>query len=152
MRFQCTHTIILIKMKDLSNLEYNINMRTKQVLRLIVELELYCCSTRISPPLLCYLHDHIFIPNSLRANIFNKLISIRFVDECPCLPNPINGYITGCNVTDFLGDTVEYLCKSGYYLVGANIRTCQSGGNWTGSAPTCEAGLKDKSVTPSVLL
>ena len=63
------------------------------------------------------------------------------VDVCSCPSNPVNGYISGCNVTDILGDTVEYSCKSGYYLVGVHSRTCQTGGNWTGNAPTCEAGV-----------
>ena len=63
-----------------------------------------------------------------------------FVDECSCPPIPANGHISGCNVTDIVGDTVEYSCRSGYHLVGASTRTCQTGGNWTGSVPTCVAG------------
>ena len=60
---------------------------------------------------------------------------------CSCPPAPEKGIITDCNITDVLGDTVEYSCTSGYYLVGTRFRTCQTGGNWTGSAPTCEAGI-----------
>ena len=52
----------------------------------------------------------------------------------------MGGLISGCNFTDTIGDTVEYSCRRGYYLVGASTRTCQTGGNWTGTAPTCEKG------------
>ena len=53
----------------------------------------------------------------------------------------MNGLTSGCNVTDIVGDTVEYSCRSGYHLLGSNIRTCQTGGNWTGDAPNCEKGV-----------
>ena len=68
------------------------------------------------------------------------ILCILFVDECSCPPFPTNGLISGCNITDIVGDTVEYSCGSGYHLVGADTRTCQTGGNWTGSAPTCVVG------------
>ena len=61
------------------------------------------------------------------------------VCSCPLIPS--NGLISGCNDTDIVGDTVEYSCRSGYYLVGSSTRTCQTGGNWTGSAPNCEPGI-----------
>ena len=71
----------------------------------------------------------------------NYFLSHMYEDVCSCPSPPANGYISNCNVTDVLGDTVEYSCKSGYYLVGSNTRTCQTGGNWTGSAPVCEEGV-----------
>ena len=52
----------------------------------------------------------------------------------------MNGFTSGCNVTGHFGETVGYYCINGYYVVGTNPRTCQTGGNWTGSDPTCEAG------------
>ena len=62
------------------------------------------------------------------------------VDVCTCPPSPPNGFVTVCNGTSTVGDTVEYSCSSGYYLEGAHTRTCQTGGNWTERAPTCEKG------------
>ena len=74
---------------------------------------------------------------------YNLFPPIQFADVCYCptLTPPLNSLISGCNGTDIVGDVVEYSCRSGYYLVGANTRTCQTGGNWTGSAPTCEKGV-----------
>ena len=36
------------------------------------------------------------------------------------------------------GDTVTYTCDAGFELNGDAMRTCQSDGTWTGSAPTCD--------------
>ena len=36
------------------------------------------------------------------------------------------------------GDTVTYTCDRGFQLSGDSMRTCQSDGIWTGSAPTCD--------------
>ena len=33
--------------------------------------------------------------------------------------------------------TVEYKCSEGFKLQGTSNRTCQSGGTWSGLAPTC---------------
>ena len=48
----------------------------------------------------------------------------------------LNGAIstTGAGV----GDTATYTCDDGYELIGSDTRTCQSNGEWSGSAPTCE--------------
>ena len=56
--------------------------------------------------------------------------------QCPALSDPENGAvsITGTGV----GDTATYTCNSGYELSGSDTRTCQSNGEWSGSAPTCE--------------
>ena len=37
------------------------------------------------------------------------------------------------------GSVATYTCFPGYDLNGDSIRTCQSNGEWTGSAPTCES-------------
>ena len=36
-----------------------------------------------------------------------------------------------------MDNSVTYSCNSGYRRVGGFRRTCQYGGNWTGSAPVC---------------
>ena len=56
--------------------------------------------------------------------------------QCPALSDPENGAVstTGTGV----GDTATYTCNSGYELSGSDTRTCQSNGEWSGSAPTCE--------------
>ena len=33
---------------------------------------------------------------------------------------------------------VFYRCNTGYIMVGPSFFTCQNGGTWSGSAPTCQ--------------
>ena len=56
--------------------------------------------------------------------------------QCPALSDPDNGVVgtTGTRV----GDTATYTCNSGYELSTSDTQTCQSNGEWSGSAPTCE--------------
>ena len=35
--------------------------------------------------------------------------------------------------------TVEYVCNSGFVLIGIKIRSCQRSGAWSGSAPSCQS-------------
>ena len=37
-----------------------------------------------------------------------------------------------------LGATVSYTCNTGYTLNGSNMRTCLTGGAWSGTAPSCD--------------
>ena len=36
-----------------------------------------------------------------------------------------------------VGEKVEYKCAEGFKLQGTSNRTCESGGTWSGQAPTC---------------
>ena len=54
---------------------------------------------------------------------------------CPALPNPTNGVVShGMDV----GDLADYSCNDGFELIGEDMRTCQTDGTWSGSAPTCQ--------------
>ena len=54
---------------------------------------------------------------------------------CPALPNPTNGVVShGMDV----GDLADYSCNDGFELIGADMRTCQADGTWSGNAPTCQ--------------
>ena len=56
---------------------------------------------------------------------------------CPTLTAPDNGIL---NVTgQYNEDNATYTCDSGFTLLDPEngIRTCLSGGNWTGSEPQC---------------
>ena len=56
--------------------------------------------------------------------------------QCPALSDPENG---ACTTTGTgVGDTATYTCNSGFEISGSDTRTCQSNGDWSGSAPTCE--------------
>ena len=56
---------------------------------------------------------------------------------CPSL-SLTNGMISYSDPTLGVGSVVTYSCDTGYTLNGVMTRTCQSGGTWSGSAPTCE--------------
>ncbi len=42
-----------------------------------------------------------------------------------------------------VGTVATYTCNTGYTLNGDTTRVCVSGGNWNGSAPTCEGEFCD---------
>lgn len=56
--------------------------------------------------------------------------------DCENLTNPFNGVVS-LNGT-LVGSLAMYSCSMGYNLVGINTRSCQSDGQWSGSAPTCQ--------------
>ena len=37
-------------------------------------------------------------------------------------------------------DTCSFTCNTGYELTGSDIRTCQSGGSWSGTDVMCRRG------------
>ena len=63
------------------------------------------------------------------------------VVDCDLLSNITNGMLSynpqGQDQT-LLGATVTYTCNTGYTLNGNNMRTCLTGGAWSGSDPTCD--------------
>ena len=57
---------------------------------------------------------------------------------CGSLRPPSNGGVnTSAGI--FFEDTAVYSCDMGYMLSGPAERTCQAGGQWSGSEPTCES-------------
>ena len=54
--------------------------------------------------------------------------------DCPRLNNPENGMVTLSGLS--VGSTTNYTCNSGYFVNGAESRTCQGPG-WSSSALTC---------------
>ena len=64
---------------------------------------------------------------------------ILIVVDCGSLTDPANGSFTLTSGT--FGVTATYSCDTGYTLVGNSSRTCQTTGNWSGSAPTCQSML-----------
>ena len=68
---------------------------------------------------------------------FNLLLYIA--RPCATLSNPSNGRVTISSTS--VGGTATYSCNSGYILAGSSRRTCQSGGTWSRSAPSCQCKL-----------
>lgn len=81
--------------------------------------------------------------------IINKL-KHQIGSGCRQLSNPANGRVTISNRT--VGGVATYFCNSGFNLVGAKTRVCQSGGEWSGIAPSCQGKKGVISVILSVLL
>ena len=69
--------------------------------------------------------------------------------QCPALSDPENGAVTTTGTG--VGDTATYTCNSGFEISGSDTRTCQSNGEWSGSAPTCEGNLITTSVRKSLI-
>jgi sugar lactone lactonase YvrE len=55
--------------------------------------------------------------------------------SCPSLSAPAGGTVSASLRSP--GAVATYSCGTGYTLVGAATRTCQSDGTWSGTAPTC---------------
>ncbi|XP_035669061.1 E-selectin-like [Branchiostoma floridae] len=56
--------------------------------------------------------------------------------QCSTLTAPTNGALSPLGATSF-GNTVTFTCNSGYLLYGATTSTCQAGGAWSNTVPTC---------------
>ena len=70
--------------------------------------------------------------------------------NCETLKNPANGRVSYAGGTTY-GQTATYSCNTGYTLVGGSAHTCQSTGDWSGSAPTCQGSLVVKLLTTKQL-
>ncbi|XP_055866862.1 sushi, von Willebrand factor type A, EGF and pentraxin domain-containing protein 1-like isoform X2 [Biomphalaria glabrata] len=75
---------------------------------------------------------------------------------CPKLSATVtNGMILSHKSRYTAGDTVTYLCLIGFSLVGSNVLTCLTSGQWDGTPPTCKAAtcstpkLSSSVVSPS---
>ncbi|WAR08658.1 SVEP1-like protein [Mya arenaria] len=62
--------------------------------------------------------------------------------DCGALTSPTNGEVVNPSVTA-VGQVATYACFVGYGLVGSKVRTCQSNGAWSGSAPICVFGCEE---------
>jgi formylglycine-generating enzyme required for sulfatase activity len=56
--------------------------------------------------------------------------------DCGPLANPTNGVVQAGSGTTF-GGVATYSCAEGYVVQGADTRTCQATGLWSGSPATC---------------
>ena len=69
--------------------------------------------------------------------------------NCSDPRTPTNGQHSLSNATNI--SVVTYTCDVGYTLQGANSRTCQSDGQWSGSVPQCNGmSLKEFAVIVAV--
>ncbi len=60
--------------------------------------------------------------------------------DCGALDNPSNGAVDTLSGTTFMNNAT-YTCNPGYTLMGSNTRTCQAGGEWNSTSPTCRGKL-----------
>lgn len=61
---------------------------------------------------------------------------------CPTLPSPVSGSVMVSGVR--IGDTATYSCEPGRTLVGGATRTCEIGGVWSGSPPSCRVCTSER--------
>ena len=88
----------------------------------------------------------IYLLSSLSINKFKHYTG----SGCRQLSNPANGRVEISNKN--IGGIATYFCNSGFNLVGAKTRVCQSGGEWSGIAPSCQGKKGGISVILAVLL
>lgn len=74
--------------------------------------------------------------------------SVSAVDECSTLSAPANGDVSVPS-REYQSEAT-YSCNMGYALNGDGVRTCEDGGVWSGTAPTCR-GMQDLAVTCGVV-
>ncbi|XP_053549117.1 E-selectin-like [Bombina bombina] len=60
------------------------------------------------------------------------------VVQCPSLKAPENGHID-CQGKSFYNSKCSFTCAEGFKLFGTSELNCESSGEWTSSAPKCEA-------------
>lgn len=63
------------------------------------------------------------------------MVSVRI---CGALEIDYGAVDVGLSVEDVIAN---YTCEPGYTLIGASSRVCQSNGQWSGMAPTCQGVL-----------
>ena len=66
-------------------------------------------------------------------------LSSTVADDCGPLDPPTEGSVS-INGT-IVGSTATYTCNDGFTLQGGSTRTCQTNGQWSGSAPICQRKL-----------
>jgi hypothetical protein len=62
------------------------------------------------------------------------LLTSLFTD-CGTLTAPVDGDVSMTG--SFYLDTATFVCEQGYNMTGSQTLTCQYGGSWNGSPPTC---------------
>ncbi|KAI8479210.1 hypothetical protein Bbelb_430440 [Branchiostoma belcheri] len=65
---------------------------------------------------------------------YKFVCQVQWRVQCPALPAPVNGAMTGANNVD---GVVTFTCNVGYELDGSPSLTCQADLTWDGSVPTC---------------
>lgn len=74
---------------------------------------------------------------------------IKLERECPVLKDIDYGQMTVSG--KLFGDTANYVCNTGYKLVGYPQRTCQADGYWSGFVPSCKKGTNSYCNKPPII-
>ena len=79
------------------------------------------------------------LPFSFTCQMDRHALTVFFcliaANNCSDPGAPTNGQRSLSSTTN--NSVVTYTCDAGYTLQGANSRTCQSSGQWSGSVPLC---------------
>ena len=71
----------------------------------------------------------------INSNAFTFSV-VGFCLDCGVPASPADGNVSSPNTT--YGSEASYSCNTGYDMNGAAARTCEAGGNWSSSVPTCD--------------
>ncbi|XP_012725523.2 complement component C7 [Fundulus heteroclitus] len=63
--------------------------------------------------------------------------SLPVLQKCATPPSIINGYILDPKDDYYVGNTVEYTCTAGFYLVGNSILQCTAAQTWSADPGLC---------------
>ena len=80
---------------------------------------------------------HVKMPHCWNTHALAHFF-ISFLPDCGALEAPCNGQVV--MTTSTVNSTATYTCEVGFALDVDVTRTCQSNGEWSGSAPCCEIG------------
>ena len=77
------------------------------------------------------------MPHCVKSHALAQFF-IPSLPDCGTLEAPCNGQVV--MTTSTVNSTATYTCEVGFALDVDVTRTCQSNGEWSGSAPCCEIG------------
>ena len=75
-----------------------------------------------------------FVFHNSRTFFWVRLLC-SLISDCGALASPTDGNVSAPSTTS--GSEASYSCNTGYNMNGAATRTCEAGGTWSGTAPTC---------------
>ena len=87
---------------------------------------------------------HAAVTQVYSYNLSNVCCSLSLflstvADDCGPLDAPNDGSVSISGT--IVGSTATYTCNDGFRLQGQSTRTCQTNGEWSGSAPICQRKL-----------
>ena len=130
--------IVQVSVVTKQNSIYSIHLRSGELQPQVPTSNMHTCT---SPDLMRHVFTHCPSIHSPSGITGPPTATVPLVFTCPELTSPTNrtliAYNAGSSHNRPVGTVATYSCATGYTLNEGSTRTCQSGGTWSGSAPTC---------------